>query len=235
MFNEYHNSKKVTMENNDFISYQRPIIAPSEMLEKASSFHSFMEERRTLREFSEREISKEIMEEILMAASTAPSGAHKQPWVFCAVSDPKIKTQIREAAEKEEYTNYHGRMSEEWVDDLKPFSTNWNKPFLEKDPWLIIVMKKAYDFEGEEKKNNYYVTESVGLAAGFLLTAIHNAGLVALTHTPSPMNFLTKVLERPANERPFLLIPVGYPTENAEVPNLTRKSAEEVIAYYTGN
>ena len=167
-----------------------------------------------------------------MTASSAPSGAHKQPWTFCAVSNPAIKSEIRKAAEEEEYTNYHGRMSDDWLKDLAAFGTDWNKPFLEIAPWLIIVFKKAYDLENGEKKKNYYVNESVGLAAGFLLTAIHQAGLVTLTHTPSPMNFLQKILNRPENERPFLLIPVGYPAENAEVPDLQRKSADEVIRFY---
>lgn len=219
-------------KNIEFIPYERPVLEGPEMLAKATEYYEFMDKRRTLRMFSDKPVSKEVIEKIIMTASSAPSGAHKQPWTFCAVSSAEIKKKIREAAEKEEYTNYHGRMSEEWLEDLEPFATDWHKEFLEIAPWLIIVMKKAYDFEGEDKKNNYYVTESVGLASGFLLTAIHNAGLVSLTHTPSPMNFLAKVLDRPSNERPFLLIPVGYPAENAEVPKLERKKPEDVIVYF---
>ncbi|MEO0333206.1 MAG: nitroreductase family protein, partial [Bacteroidota bacterium] len=151
---------------------------------------------------------------------------------FCAISSPEVKAKIRQAAEEEEYVNYHGRMSDTWLDDLKAFGTDEHKPFLEIAPWLIVVCKRAYEEEEGEKKNNYYVTESVGIATGFLLTAIHQAGLVALTHTPSPMNFLTKVLSRPANERPFLLIPVGYPADDAEVPDIQRKPPEDVIVYY---
>ncbi|HQU58716.1 MAG TPA: nitroreductase family protein, partial [Saprospiraceae bacterium] len=156
----------------------------------------------------------------------------KQPWTFCVVANPTIKKQIREAAEKEEYLNYHGRMSEEWIEDLQAFGTDWHKPFLETAPYLIVVFKKAYSLEGGEKKKNYYVNESVGLATGFLLAAIHNAGLVALTHTPSPMNFLQEILGRPENERPFLLIPVGYPADDAKVPCLSRKEKDEVLVFY---
>ena len=168
-----------------------------------------------------------------MAASTAPSGAHKQPWTFCAVSSAEIKKQIRQAAEEEEYESYNGRMTEEWKNDLLPLQTDWHKEFLEVAPWLIIVFKKIYEPGADGKKhNNYYVQESVGLACGFLLTAIHNAGLVALTHTPSPMNFLTKILNRPEHEKPFLLIPVGYPLKECLVPELKRKTADEVVVYY---
>ena len=192
-----------------------------------------MDKRRTVREFSAQHVPKEIIENIIRTASTAPSGAHKQPWTFCVVSDPVIKKKIRRAAEKEEYDSYRHRMSDEWLDALKKLGTDWHKPFLEIAPYLIIVFKKAYDFtEKGEKKNNYYVNESVGIACGFLLTAIHHAGLVALTHTPSPMNFLTKILNRPENERPFLLIPVGYPADEVWVPDLTRKKLEDIAVFY---
>jgi len=167
-----------------------------------------------------------------MTASSAPSGAHKQPWTFCAVSTLAIKSAIRKAAEKEEYESYNGRMSEEWLEALQPFGTDWQKPFLEIAPWLIIVFKKAYDLDNGKKSKNYYVNESVGIACGFLLSAIHHAGLVSLTHTPSPMNFLQKLLKRPENERAFLLIPVGYPAEGVEVPAIERKNKEEVIVFY---
>ena len=147
-------------------------------------------------------------------------------------SNADIKQKIREAAEKEEYENYHGRMSDEWLEDLKPFGTDWHKSFLTTAPWLIVVFKKAYDLVDGEKQKNYYVNESVGLATGFLLAAIHNAGFVSLTHTPSPLNFLQKILERPSNERPFLLIPVGYPADDAEVPVLERKGLDEMTVFY---
>ena len=191
-----------------------------------------MDQRRTVRDISNRSVSKQVIEQLVLTASSAPSGAHKQPWTFCLVSNPEIKAKIREAAEEEEYKSYHGRMSEEWLDDLKAIGTDWHKPFLENAPWLIVVFKKIYDLENGEKRNNYYVNESVGLACGFLLTAIHQAGLVALTHTPSPMNFLTEALERPENERPFLLIPVGYPDDNSYVPDLKRKHLEEIAVFY---
>ncbi len=203
------------------------------LIQKSESYFKHLNSRRSLRFFSDKDISKEVIENIIMAASTAPSGANKQPWTFCVISSPDLKKQIRIAAEEEEYKSYNSRMSDEWLEDLKPFATDWQKPFLEIAPYLIIVFKRAYEIEPDGKKHqNYYVNESVGLACGFLLTAIHELGLVALTHTPSPMDFLTKILNRPSNERPFLLIPVGYPTDNATVPNISRKSKNEVITWY---
>jgi iodotyrosine deiodinase len=214
-----------------FLPYHPPRFEASEMLQRSRDFYQEMNTRRTLRMFSDKPVPRELIEHLLMTAGTAPSGAHKQPWTFCAVGDPQIKAQIREAAEKEEYVNYHGRMSEEWLQDLEPFGTDWHKPFLETAPWLLVVFKKSYDLEGEDKKKNYYVNESVGIACGFLLAAIHHAGLAALTHTPSPMNFLQQILGRPDNERPFLLIPVGYPADDAVVPDIRRKTAEEFIIW----
>ena len=215
-----------------FIPYQRPIISEVELEEKSTQFYQFLDQRRTIRTFSDQAVSKKVMANIIQAASTAPSGAHKQPWTFCAISDAKLKTTIRAAAEKEEYENYHGRMSEEWLDDLQAFNTDWNKPFIEIAPWIIVVFRRIYEMEDGKKKNNYYVTESVGLACGMLLAAIHQAGLCALTHTPSPMNFLGEILKRPSNERPFLLIPVGYPAKDTVVPDLKRKPLEEVAIFY---
>ena len=215
-----------------FIKYKPRRFSEAEMIRRIDAYYEYMDTRRSIRHFSDNPVPKEVIEKLIMTASTAPSGAHKQPWTFCAVSDPEIKSKIRKAAEEEEYVNYHGRMSEEWLRDLAPLQTDWHKEFLEIAPWLIIVFKKAYDMEGEEKRKNYYVNESVGLASGFLLAAIHNAGLVSLTHTPSPMNFLQKILNRPENERPFLLIPVGYPAEEVEVPDLERKPAKDVVVYY---
>ncbi len=220
------------MEESVFIPYKRDIYPTDLMIERTKSFYQWMDERRSLRVFSSRPIPKEVIEHIILTASSAPSGAHKQPWTFCAVSNPDIKKQIREAAEAEEYENYHGRMSDRWLDDLKVFDTNWQKPFLEIAPWLIVVFKQAYGLDNGEKTNNYYVNESIGIATGFLLAAIHHAGLVALTHTPSPLNFLQHILGRPKNERPYLLIPVGYPTEDAKVPALKRKTLSEVAAFF---
>ncbi len=215
-----------------FIPYSRPYVSPDEMLQKAADGYIFMNQRRTVRDFSDAPVPREVIEYILKTASTAPSGANKQPWTFCVVSDPVLKKQIREAAEKEEYESYHSRMSAEWLEDLAHLGTDWHKPFLETAPYLIIVFRKIYDLVEGQKRNNYYVTESVGLACGFLLAAIHQAGLVSLTHTPSPMNFLSKLLQRPENEKPFLLIPVGYPAPDAQVPDIQRKSLEEICAWY---
>ncbi|MEO1518216.1 MAG: nitroreductase family protein [Bacteroidota bacterium] len=221
------------MDHETFIPYQARQYDEETMIQRVNDYYEYMELRRSIRVFSDKAVPKSVIEKLIMTASTAPSGAHKQPWTFCAVSDPAVKSAIRKAAEKEEYAGYNGRMSDEWLEDLKPFGTDWHKPFLEIAPWLIIVFKKAHDI-GEEgqKLKNYYVTESTGLASGFLLAAIHQAGLVALTHTPQPMKFLQKVLNRPDNERPFLLIPVGYPAEGVEVPDLHRKGPDEVIVYY---
>ncbi len=215
-----------------FIPFEPLIFSENEMRQRTTDFYEFMDRRRSLRVFSDKPVPKEVIENLIRTASTAPSGAHQQPWTFCAISSSEIKTKIREAAEKEEYDNYHGRMSDRWLKDLLPFGTDHIKPFLEIAPWLIVVMKRSYELVDGEKKNNYYATESVGIATGFLLAAIHNAGLVALTHTPSPMNFLAKVLERPENEKPFLLIPVGYAAEGTEVPKLERKVLDEVAVFY---
>jgi iodotyrosine deiodinase len=204
-----------------------------ELLQRARQTLKAFKSRRSIREFSKKAVAKMVIENIIMAASSAPSGAHKQPWTFCAISNSEIKSSIKKAAEKEEYDSYHGRMNEEWMGDLKVFETNWEKPFLEDAPWLIVVFKQSYGLGPiGEKKQHYYVNESVGIACGFLINAIHQAGLVTLTHTPSPMAFLSKILNRPENERPFLLLPVGYPKEIATVPNLTRKTKEEVIVWY---
>lgn len=215
-----------------FVPYQAPAYSPDIMLQRVTDYYHQMKQRRSLRMFSDRPVDKSVIEKVIMTAASAPSGAHKQPWTFCAVSSPKLKDKIRQAAEAEEHTNYHGRMSDEWLADLRPLGTDEHKPFLEIAPWLIVVCKRIFEEGADGKRNNYYVNESVGIATGFLLTALHYAGLVALTHTPSPMNFLTQLLDRPANERAFLLIPVGYPAENAIVPTLERKPVEEVIAYY---
>ncbi|NSL88474.1 nitroreductase family protein [Chitinophaga solisilvae] len=216
-----------------FISYSHDTYETSEMIAQAASFEDWMEKRRTVRDFSDKAVPKEVIEHIIRAANTAPSGAHKQPWTFCVVGDPAIKKVIRTEAEKEEYRSYNSRMSPEWLEDLKPLQTDWHKPFLEVAPWLIIMFKRIYETDDNgKKKNNYYVQESLGIAAGFLLTAIHHAGLVALTHTPSPMNFLGEILQRPENEKPFLLVPVGYPADECWVPDIHRKPLEDVAVFY---
>ena len=216
-----------------FTPYTKETYNSAEMLKRSNEFHGWMDERRTVRDFSNKPIPQEVIENILKTASTAPSGAHKQPWTFCVVTDRSIKKQIREAAEAEEKESYDGRMSAEWIQDLAPLQTDWQKPFLETAPYLIIVFKRSYEFTADGKKHqNYYVTESCGIACGFLLAAIHDAGLVALTHTPSPMNFLCKVLNRPENEKPFVLIPIGYPAEECYVPVLRRKNLTEMSVWY---
>ena len=226
-------SKTKLINGSPFISYQKESFEPEEILQRSKQFFLWMNLRRTCRDFSNRPISEEVIKNILLTASTAPSGAHKQPWTFCVVSNPEIKKQIRIAAEKEEFESYTTRMSDEWLEDLKHIGTDWQKEFLDIAPFLIIVFKRSYEINKDgSKRQNYYVTESVGLACGFLLAAIHNAGLVALTHTPSPMNFLIKILNRPENEKPFLLIPVGYPSDECWVPDLTRKGLNEVAVFY---
>ncbi len=216
-----------------FVKFWRDSFKTDEIKDRAESFYEWMDKRRTCRDFSNKPIPREVIENIVMAASTAPSGAHKQPWTFCVVSNPEIKSKIRVEAEKEEYESYNSRMPEDWKKDLLPLQTDWKKEFLEIAPYLIIVFKKSYEFDAEGKKTNtYYANESCGLACGFLLAAIHNAGLVALTHTPSPMNFLSKILNRPVNEKPYLLIPVGYAADECWVPDIKRKNLSEVCTFY---
>ncbi len=214
------------------ILHETQSLSENKMIENSQQFLEWLDKRRSIRDFSDKDVPRNVIENIIMAASTAPSGAHKQPWTFCAISNQEIKSRIREAAEVEEQENYSGRMSESWLKDLAPLGTTMEKPFLEEAPWLIVAFKRVYEMEEAKKHNNYYVNESVGIACGMLISAIHNAGLVTLTHTPSPMNFLTKVLERPANERAFLLLPIGYAKEPAYVPDINRKALEEVAVFY---
>jgi len=198
------------------------------MIERSTTFFELMIQRRTVRDFSDRSIPIKIIQNAIQTASSAPSGANKQPWHFVIVKDPVIKKDIRVAAEKEEKEFYEHRAPDYWLEDLNQFGTDWHKPFLEIAPYLIVVFKQSYDLGKSGKRKNYYVNESVGIASGFLLTALHNAGLATLTHTPSPMGFLEKILKRPENEKAVLLIPVGYPAENAKVPDLKKKSFQEV-------
>jgi len=209
------------------------IFPEDQMIEKSATYFNFMDKRRSVRHFSDKLIPLDIIENIIKTASTAPSGAHKQPWTFCLIQSPKIKHKIREAAEAEEEKSYSQRMSETWLRDLAPLGTNADKPFLETAPYLIVVFKKPYEIDSKgEKRQNYYVNESVGLACGFLISAIHNAGLVTLTHTPSPMRFLEQILDRPSNERAFLVLPVGYPAKDVFVPDIKRKPLEKVYKVY---
>lgn len=186
-----------------------------------------------MREFASDPVPREAIELAIRAASTAPSGAHRQPWRFVAVDSPAIKREIREAAEREEHESYvGGRMPTDWLEALAPLGTDWHKPFLEVAPWLVVVFAELYGVEpGGAKRKNYYVKESVGIACGLFVAAIHEMGLATLTHTPSPMRFLNQILGRPENEKPFILFPVGYPAERCEVPDLRRKSLEEVAVW----
>ena len=191
---------------------------------RASADHlSFIRTRRSVREFSDREVPLEIINNIVSAAASAPSGANKEPWFFSIIRDADVKHQIRLGAEKEEKLFYTQKAPKDWLKDLNKFGTDWHKEFLEIAPYLIVVFKQIYDLDNNIKYKNYYVNESVGIACGFLLSAIHSAGLVALTHTPSPMGFLEKICKRPKNERAYLLIPIGYPAEDAEIPDLEKK------------
>ena len=205
----------------------------SEMEARAESFLIRMSTRRTVRDFSDRPVSKDIIQKALSTAGSAPSGANRQPWHFSVVGNPAIKREIRLGAEEEEHEFYNGRAPQEWLDALTPFGTDANKPFLEIAPWLIAVFARKFDIDVEgQKHKNYYVTESVGIAAGLLLAALHNAGLATLTHTPSPMKFLNKILDRPRTEKPLMLIVVGYPTEDAKVPAITRKSLDQIASFH---
>ena len=215
----------------DFIPYCRLEISEQEQILRARSFYQMCNTRRSIREFSDRPVKKEIIELLLKTANTAPSGANKQPWQFVVVTDPQLKREIRLAAEAEEKQSYERRMPQEWLDDLAVLGTDWHKPFLEVAPVLIVVFSIAYTKEEERVRKNYYVKESVGIASGFLLAAIHNAGLVSLAYTPNPMDFLQKILNRPDNEKPFLLIPVGYPKEGTKVPDVHRKGFDEYVVW----
>jgi len=192
------------------------------------NFFNIMNQRRSVRNFSDQPVPRNLIETIIATAGTAPSGANKQPWSFVAISDPKLKKEIRTAAEHEEQEFYHRRASQRWLNDLAQLGTDEHKPFLEKAPWLIVIFKKVRDDDGGQA---YYVDESVGIAVGLLLAAAQVAGLVTLTHTPSPMKFLTTILNRPENERPYLLIPVGYPAPDCQVPAITRKPLTEILSY----
>lgn len=206
---------------------------PQDEMEKRSErFYDLMKCRRSVRDFSSRAVPREIIENVLMTAGTAPNGANLQPWHFAVAESAAIKKRIRVAAEEEERAFYGGRAPDEWLDKLAPLGTDENKPFLESAPYLIAVFSQSYGFDSRgNKQKHYYVKESVGIACGMLITALHNAGLATLTHTPSPMGFLNEIFERPANERPFLLLVTGYPDENAKVPDITKKKLDGIASF----
>ncbi len=200
-----------------------------EQKKRADEFYENLNLRRTVRDYADKDVPLELIEKAILTAGTAPSGANMQPWRFAVVRDSEVKRKIREAAEAEEYESYNKRMSDKWLRRLAPLGTDEHKPFLEIAPYLIVVFRINSIEENGEKEPTYYSQESVGIAVGMLLAALHNAGLATLTHTPSPMKFLQEILERPKNEVPFLLIPVGYPAEDAKVPDLKRKSLDEIM------
>ena len=203
-----------------------------EMLKRSQAFYEDIKRRRTVRDFSDKPVPKEIIENCIKAAGTAPSGANLQPWHFVVVSNSEVKKKIRIAAEEEEREFYAHRAPKEWLEVLEPLGTDENKPFLEKAPYLIAIFYKSYELLPDSRQvKQYYAMESTGIATGILITAIHNAGLVSLTHTPSPMNFLNEILDRPKNERPFLLLVVGYPASDAKVPDIKKKSLNEIASF----
>ncbi|HMQ53230.1 MAG TPA: nitroreductase family protein [Anaerolineae bacterium] len=203
-----------------------------EMKRRAAEFYATMRRRRSVRAFSDRAVPPEIIEDCVRAAGTAPNGANQQPWHFVVVQNPDLKRQIREAAEIEERAFYHGRAPEPWLEALAPLGTDEHKPFLEIAPYLIVIFAQNYSLKPDGSKiKHYYVSESVGIATGVLITALHQAGLATLTHTPSPMNFLNSILQRPANERPFLILVTGYPAEDVQVPAISKKSLAEIATF----
>jgi len=221
------------MTEYPFVPYRPERLPPAEMRRRADDFHRLMDGRRSVRDFAPDPVPRELIETALRTASTAPSGAHRQPWRFVVVGDPELKRRIRIAAEEEEKKSYEERMPDEWLEALAPLGTDWHKPFLETVPWIVVAFEELYGFdETGHKRKNYYVRESVGLACGLFIAALHNMGLATLTHTPSPMAFLRDLLGRPKNERPYILFPVGYPAADAQVPDLERKSLEEVTIWH---
>lgn len=217
----------------EFIPFSHPkSFSELESVERSRSVWESFDGRRTVREYSSKPVPREIIENCIRAASTAPSGAHKQPWHFAVVSDPDKKRAIRLAAEEEEKAFYGGKAPDDWIEALKPFGTNEDKPFLEVAPYLIGIFARNYDvLENGSRSKNYYVSESVGIAAGMLISALHESGLSTLTHTPSPMGFLNEIMERPAHERAIILLVVGYPAENARVPDIKRKELKEIATF----
>jgi iodotyrosine deiodinase len=218
------------MADYRFVPYKFERLPPEKMRERARAFYQAMDARRSVRDFSPDPVPRDLIELAVGTASTAPSGAHRQPWTFVLVGDPELKREIRIAAESEERISYEGRMSDEWLEALRPLGTDWHKPFLETVPWIVAVFEQLWgeDEDGARRKH-YYVRESVGIACGLFIAALHTMGLATLTHTPSRMGFLSQILGRPRNERPYILFPVGYPNPEARVPDLTRKPLEDVL------
>jgi iodotyrosine deiodinase len=218
------------MADHRFMPYEFERLPLELMRERARGFYERMDARRSVRDFSADPVPRELVELAVRAASTAPSGAHRQPWTFVLVGDPELKREIRVAAEREERASYEGRMSDEWLEAVRPLGTDWRKPFLETVPWIVVVFEQLWGVgQDGARRKHYYVRESVGIACGIFIAALHTMGLATLTHTPSPMGFLSEILGRPRNEKPFILFPIGYPSPETRVPDLRRKPLEEVL------
>jgi nitroreductase len=219
------------MTDPTFIPYRPGRVPEDEVIERAELFHQLMGGRRSVRMFSPDPVPREAIEQAIATASTAPSGAHRQPWTFVLIGDPEIKRQIRQAAEEEERTNYEGgRLPEDWREALEPLGTDWHKEFLETVPWIVVLFEQRYGLDSDGTRlKHFYVKESVGIACGMFIAAIHQMGLATVTHTPSPMAFLTKLLGRPDNERPFAMLPIGYPADDCVVPDIERKPLDDVV------
>lgn len=211
--------------------YTLPQHSEDSMRRRADEFIEQMSQRRSCRYFSDQPVPRDIIERVIAVGNTAPSGANRQPWRFVAIDDSEIKREIRIAAEKEEHESYNHRMPQEWLDALEPIGTDEHKPFLEIAPWIVVLFRVDWEMVGDEKYKSYYPIESCGIAAGMFLTACHMVGLATLTHTPSPMRFLREILNRPASEKPFLLIPVGYPADDCTVPDIPKKPVDQVIQW----
>ena len=218
----------------DFVSHEGRRLSESEMRKRARALYNLMARRRSVRTFSTEDVPRDLIETAVRTAGTAPSGAHQQPWTFVLVGDPQTKRRIRLAAEEEERTNYlDGRMPDDWREEIARLGTSWQKPYLEAVPWIVVLFEQRYGLNADgTRRKHYYVKESVGIAAGIFVAALHNMGLGTLTHTPSPMAFLTKLLDRPSNERPFILFPIGYPEPGSVVPKLERKPLDGILVEY---
>ena len=219
------------MSEATFVPYRPARVEPDEVVGRSARFHQIMDQRRSVRMFSSDPVPRAAIEQAVAAASTAPSGAHRQPWTFVLIGDADIKRRIREAAEEEERVNYEGgRLPDDWLEALQPLGTDWHKEFLEVVPWIVVLFEQRFGLdEAGNRLKHFYVKESVGIACGMFITALHEMGLATLTHTPSPMAFLTTLLGRPENERPFAILPIGYPADDCVVPDLIRKPLDEVL------
>lgn len=229
-------SERVLIDGQPFVPYRPDRLDQQAGLERGKALYAHLDRRRSVRFFSDAPVPRAMIETAIRAAGTAPSGAHQQPWTFVAISDPARKARIREAAEHEEKISYEGgRMPEEWREALRPLGTDWRKPYLDTVPWIVVVFAQLHGFHDDgRRKKHYYVQESVGIACGLFIAALHEMGLSTLTHTPSPMGFLSELLERPKHEKPVILFPIGYPTDDAVVPELDRKPLAETAVWFEG-